>query len=222
MKRSKNLSHRSAISMTLCIIFTAVFMLGGCDRVELRGIEKYNRAISSRGISEFLIPIIEEETEASDFRTVYPYLEGDYFYIDKGVFSKHYTEHELMYLIYSPEVYEKAKSFALDSFPLSSIHRYRYNGYEFIENLSYAQKEYATLTKYNQKGYEYFVETGENLYFPDHFNMIAYHDEKKILLFLGFLFGENSMNEKDKLALDPFNIEAFLKEYFYFYDFDEA
>lgn len=222
MKQSKKLIHYIiSIGILIGIIFTTIFMLKKCSNVELRGLEKYGRANSSIGISRYLLPVMDGEKNEILFLKAYPYIDGDYFYFETGVFTDRCVEQELMYLVYSPDVYEEAKNEALEDFSLSSCHRYRYNGYDFIENLSNWQMEYATLTKYNQKGYEYFIETGENLYFPNNkFNMVAYNDEKNILLFLGFHFG-GKMNEEDEIALNPFQIEAFLKTYFYFYDFNQ-
>ena len=206
MKRSKKLiQFILLIGTIISIVFTTGFSFSGCMDVELHGIEKYGRSNSSMTLTQYLIPILEGEDGEEAFLRDYQYIEGDYFYSDKGFLTKNAMEKALMYLIYDSEMYGEAKNVALNSFPLSSINRYTYNGYSFIENLAY---------------YNSHIDEGENLYFPKHFNMVAYNDEKNTIIFIGFIFGKESMDEDDNAALNPFNIELFLKTYFPYYDFD--
>lgn len=184
-----------------------LFLFSSCDSfklkggVSLRGIEKYHPANSSLGISEHLLP-------SEDFIEKYSYIEGDYYYIDTGLFSGHPQESELMYLHYEDKGYEEVKQFSLESYPLSSIHRYSYNDYEFFETLLLP------------KDYDCLNSEGENKEFPYRFNMISYNDTKKTIVFIGFCIDTASINKEDKELLTFSDMGAFLKEYFSFYDFD--
>ena len=188
----------------ISLIILISLISGSCSSnlvVDLRGIEQYDPTNSSMSISQYLLP-------CKDFLKKYPYITGDYFYIDTGAFARRTIEQELMYLNYKDDIYDEVKNISLTSFPLSLTHQYFYNGYVFYESLLLP------------KLYNELDADGESRSFPNHFNMISYNGEKKVLVFIGFYLYKGDMSERDKELLTFSDMGAFLKEYFSFYDFD--
>lgn len=111
----------------------------------------------------------------------------------------------------------------LNTVPLSEFHQFEYNDYIFVENLTLAihNAEQAVIICGDESAWNnHFSEAGESLSFPYLSTMICYHDEKKILMFLGLDLNEKYLEESKELFKSG-DIETFLETYFYFYDFSE-
>ena len=185
------------ILLTVIALFS--FFLTSCG-LELHGLKEYNPNNSSVSLSKKLLP-------NEQFVDLFEYENGDYFYFDSGLelFPEHALERELLYLQYSEQAYINAKEYTINNIDISKKNHFSYNGYEFFENIEYAN--------YN----EIVDNDGENKYFPQEFNMYAYNDEKRTLVFLGFYVYKPSTKDTELLKFD--NIGDFLKEYFSFYNF---
>ena len=179
------------------VILLMLFSVVSCDSYELRGIEKYNWANSSMGISSRLLPDRE-------FHNEFEYVDSEYYYTYSGM-VKNFKESELMYLRYEKNVYEQAKQKALDSIKISDEYKYSYKGREFYLNLN---------------GYDLPELSMDNsqFEFPYWFNMMSFDDKSNSLIFIGFYAGPvDNLSEKDREILCSevgLNIQTFFDEYF--------
>ena len=189
---------KRVLIFSLIIIF--MFVLTACTDLELSGLENYNINNSETSLSQKLLP-------HEKFIDMFDYEDGDYFYQDTGleIFPVHSLERELLYLTYDESKYENAKNSAINNMLFSKENTFSYNGYEFVENITYADENGET------------DEFGENKYFPYRFNMFAFNDEKRTLVFLSFYIHNPTDEEKQILRFE--NIEVFLKRYYPFYSF---
>ena len=190
------------------------FVIGNPFPTELDwdGLETFSPQTCSVGYCYHLFPADERnKQEGESFLNTFAYTEGNFAALTEELPLWEPTLcREIAYLTYSPGVYEEAKQYALDNFVLSEENRFSYNGYVFIENITYASTRHnAEVERLN-----YLDENGENKKFPQKFNMFAYNDEKKTLVFLGFYYSD------EVAPLTNENIGDFLKEYYYIYDFD--
>ena len=170
-----------------------------------RDIEEYSPySCSTSGLCHILpYEDLSKPEQAYDFIEQFDYIEAKYAHYCQDAFFKDWRCRSIMPFTYSAEVYEEAKQYAMDNFVLSKEHCFSYNGYVFVENITHASTTHDGLD-----------ENGENKEFPRWFNMFAYNDEKKTLVFLGFYYSD------EVTTLTNENIGDFLKEYYYIYDFD--
>ncbi len=178
----------------ILVLFLSGIFLAACKPFYLTGIDSYNSANSSVGITRYLLP---SETFLEDF----PSVEQEYNYKASNEFEPEISEQAIMLLKYDPAIYTEAKQFCIDNMDLSEQNRFECHGYRFIHN-----------TRLN----DYDTDDDPDFQYPSRFNMICINDEKHILIFLGFCD-----TESEKVAKKKTNWESFLAEYFgEFYDFD--
>ena len=185
---------KKIISLLVLVLF--LFCLASCNVVEYYGIENYSEYNSEYSLSRNLLP-------SSDYLQKFNYVAGDYEYIDTGLTKR---EHEIMYLVYEDNIYNNAKTFVFENMVLSKTNHFLYNQYEFYENIG--RKEFH---------YDHEMINEE---FPYRFNMIGFNDEKNTIIFMSLRISQDDISDKDKQILTFEDMNAFLKEYFSFYDFD--
>lgn len=190
---------RKLLSLIILLNVT-LFTLLSCDKpFERIGIENYHKANSNSSLSLELLP-------SDDFLEIFDYIDGDYYYICRETPISLGDEQEIMYLIYEEENYKLAKEYALQNLLLSKDNRYFYNGYEFIEN-----------TCRKREGMNTDIVNDE---YPNLFNMLAFNDEKNTMIFMGFNMPKKLVTPEIEQLLTFEDMDAFLREYFSFYNFD--
>ena len=187
-------------AFVLLLLITVISCCISCGVYEKKGIDKYSKGNSSFSLSVELLP-------SDNFLTQFSYIDGNYYYIDKGGSFTYKDEQEIMYLVYEDDVYERAKEFTFQNIYFLENHKYSYNGYEFMVNMCR-----------QMEGRDPNIVNSE--FNPYWFNMIAFNDEKNTIVFLGFYMPKNLATPEIEQLLTFEDMGAFLKEYFSFYDFD--
>lgn len=184
---------KKLILLAMCLIFL-VFCLIVCIlptlEVYISGIENFSPFDSTLSLSQNLFP-------SEDFLDRFAYTEGDYHYYFNGKLMGGYAT-SFSLLRYAPGTYESAKEYCVQHFAITDEHQYTIGNYTFIEHLSY--------TSANKEGK--YVLTCQ---YPQLFNMFAYDDSSKTLLFLGY-YNSNLDSPSTQIALTDF--EAFFNEHF--------
>lgn len=188
---------KKILSIMLCIL--CCFLFASCG-YQIEGLNNYKHSNSSIEIDLYL-PV-------KTFLTDYKYICGDYYMYETGLlFDKEKTDRSLMYLYYDEEIYVEAKKCMLENRLYSEKNCFTYNGYTFMQ--------------------EYNDDKGIDPRFPGedwggqrvHFWMGGYHDERKLLIFMGIrTFPET---EEEIALATNFQIDKFLDYYFDdWFDFD--
>lgn len=186
-------------SLALLLLLVVIFCCFSCGVYEKTGIYNYDKGNSNFSLSTELLP-------SDDFLEKFSYVEGNYYYVDRGGYSFTFKdEQEIMYFVYEEDVYESVKNFTLENVLLSKENRYSYNGYEFIENICRLEGRDPNIV---------------NSQYPYSFNMIGFNDKKHVIVFMGFYMPKNLVTPEIEQLLTFEDMGAFLKEYFSFYDFD--
>lgn len=123
-------------------------------------------------------------------------MNGDYHYYCNGVLGDMYRV-AFSPLKYSSEQYEAAKEYCFQQFTNTDGHRYQIGDYHFIEHL--------WTTSQNDSG-EWVVTCS----YPEMFNMFAYNDVNRTLLFMGYY--EPDCDPDTQLAVTDF--EGFYEKHF--------
>ena len=187
----------------ICMILISVLLLVGCltacepySTQYRRGLPLWTPQDAENGLNTYLLP---NET----FIDQYSYIYGDYMYYKKNELSeKGSYELSLVYMGYTNEDYPKAKQHCLDTMNLSDTNIKEYKSFTFYENMSLPE----------QLG---SVVNGENINYPNHFNMFGYSDSKNQLMFFGFYTQDDDVDTTD--------FDAFMKKYFgLYYEFDRG
>ena len=187
---------KKTVCMVVCLAM--MFCCGGClgeDIIVNQGFSNFSVNDSMFGVCGGTLRLgkIIEET--------YEYIEGDYYWYFNGYFAPVMIDSAFMYFVFDDGVYEEAKQFVLEHSELSDRNQFTYNGYCFYE------------------------ETVDNEYweFPYSFFMVAFHEEKKIITFMGvYTFDGEANSRKDVIqSLTNGDIKPFLKECFSCYDFSK-
>ena len=155
---------RFYVIVLICVL---LFACSSCnEKYGLDGIENFQENHSDYELNVFLLP-------TKDFIREFEYVDIDYHYRAEyeTYFSIGGTERTLVVVEYRQEVYEKAKAYCLQNLQLSETNIIEYCDYTFIENIA---------LPINQDRY------GQINSFPKWFNMFAYNDELKTLIFIGF------------------------------------
>jgi len=199
MKRKISVSFISAF----LIVFCASFLLCGCtEKLYREGLENFATEDSTHSYCDFVLPT---ETFLED----YAYIDGDWYYYwkDEGFFSDE-RDSGLMWLQYDEATYENVKEIVFSNFSLSNDIIISINGYNFYQNLSYAE-----IWSYADG-------------FPEDC-FVAFNDGKKIFVSF-FLYvsddEEELLNSIITTDIDNLTEEewsAYLTEFFPFYDFSE-
>ena len=179
------------------IILLVTITLTSCFPYKIRGISEFNVGNSSVTICEKLLP---NEGFSEKFNS----FNKDYLYYYAGYnFDLRMYESALMYFQYDKETYALAKNEMLNLCILSQETQFNYNEYNFYRNITDLNETYEKLNG-----------------FPYEFNMIAYNDTLNTLVFMGFRISKHISNEKEEEIFEFNDFGLFLKEYFWFYDFN--
>ena len=163
--------------------------------LERSGLDEFRAAECTYGLNVNLLP-------SEDFISEFVYTSGDYQYYDRGLNNGWGFVTSIVYLKYEPEIYAEAKMYCTETFILDGDHKFEYNGYSFIENITYFS---------NTSSDDPESEKQKNHYYPSKFNMFGFNDEKCTLIFLGYYNGDPKEQDK-QLALTDFG--AFWELYF--------
>lgn len=183
----------------LCLTLS-VFFLVGCDDFVVRGLDSYSDRYYTMFATDDFLPNQERFWKTNE------YIEGDYYFsYSTGWLFSDIREVALLYFKFDDTNYEEVKQFVLEHITVAEERTYFYSGYRFCEDLS-----------------DYYEESSYQ--FPFHFTLTGYHDEKKIIIFLGIYHYPSSNQPSEQVQnelANNGNIEPFLKEYFPMYDFSE-
>lgn len=199
------------------ILASGCFGITSATHVACLGVNQFSTEHSSRSLCKYIWPPYGPYNERVDKEPIllfkYDNSDSDFVYtLDEDGLLYNTKETVLSYIRYDDAQYEIAKNEFVSATPVSEIYKYEYNSYKFFLNL----------TELIEKG-EIFEEIeNSELDFHYFFNMICYNDDKNLLLSIGFAYTPDSASakENDKSSLIYTDIGAFLKEYFYYYDFD--
>ena len=192
MKRAK--------SLIICLLLLATLFLSSCQKsahfhLYYHGFDRFNIHNSDYGLSMYLIP--------TDFIAIFPCLEGDYEY---HVFSPS-EEYELLYFRYSDDTYEDAKQFFIDNMTLSQEDFPEYASFSFHRIIGFfrdyedpSPDKDPTLVAYRK--------------FPYAFTMVAFSDEKKVIVAFG--------QYRRPLVIETDDWSVFLAAHFPVFDWDAA
>ena len=152
------------VSVLLCFL---VLLFCSCsEKISIDGIENFQVSHSNYELNVCLLP-------SADFIEKFEHTNIDYhYYAEYGTYlSIAGTERTLLVAEYGPDTYEEAKTYCLQNLQLSETNSVEYNNYTFIENIELAV---------GQERY------GKANSFPKWFNMFAYNDSLRRLVFVGF------------------------------------
>jgi len=180
---------RFCIAILLCLL---VFMFCACSETYcVDGIENFRADHSNYELNVYLLP-------SEYFIERFAHINIDYHYRAKyeTYFSFSGIEKTFLVAEYEQEVYEQAKKFCLQNLQLSDTNTIEYNGYIFIENTKLAVRQ---------------NRFGKSNAFPKWFNMFAYNDDLKKLVFMGFYSPDYSSNDAQNICD---NWGEFIEKYF--------
>ena len=169
----------------LCIILCAVFIiiLIGCDSLEIDGISNFNEEDCHFGLNDNLLP------NNRAFLTDYPYDTGDYHYWQNGWLEGYAQAKTFVQLVYSEEVYQRAKLACTEYFVFSE-EQYFYDALTFCV--------------VNPAGGNLSLDTA----FPG-VRLLGYNDELYTLVFIAYMD-----DQPDKEQLNASNFSSFIEEQF--------
>jgi len=178
--------------LSIALLLTVCFC--SCDAnnyICVDGIENFKTVQSNYELNNYILP-------SDDYLEQFEFLTAEYHYreIYESWASIIGVEKSIVTVIYSPEVYNKAKEYCLQEMQLDHLNTIDYNGYTFIENihLTVAQDRY-----------------GEINGFPRWFNMFIYNDTKHCLLFIGYYNSDYTSGDAQAVSENwgQFLIDAF-------------
>ena len=197
------------ITKCLAIICLAIGMLpmcAACTNHTTHGFDKYFH-LNNEGI---LYQMGTSSVEIDQFGDIYPlytdysYIDGDYHYhLEEGLPFYDILEYAIVYFTYEENDYQNAKVYCQENLPtLGDTVAEEYNGYLFYDI-------------YGNRSKDDFYH-GDN--YPKAFKRVAFHEEKNVILFLGFYATDKRAQEAEQDLQDWGN---FLQKYFSeFYSFD--
>lgn len=155
------------LSIALILLFLCSAVCG-CDsknRVYVEGIENFKPTEGYYEINAHILP-------SEGFVDMYPYSTAQYNHkqLFNSIFSITETECSLIVIHYDATQYINAKTYCLQNMDL--INTFQYNDYMFSENIRLAIAQDR-------------VDDGKVMYSPEWFNMFAYSDTKRCLIFMG-------------------------------------
>ena len=112
-------------SQLLIVFILIIACLCACTNVEIHGIENFDQATCSVGLTKNLFP-------GEGFLESYDYLESDYYYFDACELVWGYAEAYAI-LTYDERIYPEAKAYCLERFALCELHQYVCEQYTFYE-----------------------------------------------------------------------------------------
>lgn len=178
--------------LSLMVVFVLMLSLCACFDLEINGLSEFNPYICDFELTLGLFPL-------DNYISRFEYIEGDFHFFETDILQG-YVE-TIAYFKYSPDIYEEAKSFCMDSFPFCENHQYEYNGFVFLEHTLYSSGT-------SRQGL---------CCYPEWFNIFAYNDDTCTLVFLGY---HNDDKYSDRVYAEtdfPKFLEITYSEYF---DFD--
>ena len=153
------------------IVICCVLLLSLCSckfirDYSVRGVENFDAEYSDFELNVCLLP-------TEDFLERYEYINADYRYSaeNAGVLSLDESHESIVMIQYEDDVYLQAKQYCLDNMELSDSNIIPYGDYIFFENIELA----VGMGKY-----------GSPIGFPRWFNMFAYNDTLRQLVFIGY------------------------------------
>ena len=164
----------------ICIVLVACVV--SCSAAEKHGIDSFDVNDSESGLTQHLLPTMDDE-----FLAMFKYTYGDYHYYDGILSTDPPAEKVFMILEYEEAIYQEAKQYCIDNMCLSKDNVKTYNGYVFVENLAYPRE-----MKY--------LKGQKNTRFPNSFCMLGYNDLNQSLIFIGFSLGETPKSDLEKKA----------------------
>ncbi len=207
------------ILICLCIL---LFVESGCSNIFSThsahlGSNQFSTEYSSISLCNYIWPPYGSYNERVDKNPIllfkYNNIDSNFVYtLDEDNLLYNTKESVLSYIVYDKELYEIAKAELLLATNVSDIYQYEYKDYKFFLNLNRKIEQGESIESIKSIEYD----------FCHLFNMICYNDQKNLLLSIGFSYSPDSLQAKnnDKSTLIYTDIGAFLKEYFYYYDFD--
>ena len=176
----------------VCLICCLACLLCACN-VSVDGYENFSKMTSDYELNLYLLP-------SEDFSTQFEYVDIDYHFSEKHISLIEMYEESLIVIAYDEAEYEQAKKYCLENMQLSKTNTIEFGNYLFIENDALFVGEHGE-EKLNA--------------FPHWFNMFAYNDALKRLVFMGF-YGSAYTTDDAQSIVD--NWEEFLETYFSVYD----
>lgn len=138
------------------------------------GIENYKRSDSSYGTVRYFLPHCDEP---DTFLKKFSYIRGDYDYydaMDGGLLDGGAYETAILYMEYTEEIYEEAKTYAFQNLQLVEGSAREYKQYTFMQN--------------------------QGCDFEDQRAFFGHCDEKRILIFIGTYMGGSYEYQYSTLA----------------------
>lgn len=174
---------------TVCIVWLIGFLMSSCSsEYSVDGFANFQREYHSHyELNYYILP-------SEDFADRYQYVDIDYHYYDKYKTIANYVEKSLVSISYEQGTYEQAKEYCLKNMQLSDSNTVTYEDYRFVENVALAKEQGRS-----------------NNSFPHWFNMFAYNDRLKQLVFMGF-YSPNYTSADAQNVLQ--NWDDFLVEHF--------
>lgn len=176
------------------IILLIATLLCSCNAdVSIDGINSFQTNQSHYELNVCLLP-------SDDFLSRFKCIDIDYSYREQynSPLSLFATERSMIIGTYEMSVYEQAKAYCLEKMELSSSNVISYNGYTFLENIELAVDQ----GRYGDDRVNVF---------PQWFNMFAYNDDLKCLVFMGFYSPD--LTSRDAIKVVD-NWGEFLKEHY--------
>ena len=170
--------RKGCVFISLC--FMMLFFTSCSEKIGVDGIENYQDNHSHYELNAYLLP-------SSGFIEEFEHIDIDYHYRAeyKTYFSCEGVERTLLVVEYGQEVYDEAKMYCLQNLQLSESNLLEYNDYLFVENIELAVK---------QERY------GKASSFPQWFNMFAYNDDLRQLIFMGFYSPDYSSKDAQNVC----------------------
>lgn len=166
------------IVVLLCLL---IFMLCACSETHcVDGIENFQVDHSNYELNVYLLP-------SDDFVDRFAHINIDYHYRAEyeTYLSIAGTEKTFLVTEYEQEIYEQAKTFCLQNLQLSDVSTMEYNGYIFVENTKLAVQQ---------------NRFGKANAFPKWFNIFAYNDSLRQLVFIGFYSPDYSSEDAQNVC----------------------
>ena len=150
--------------LIFCCALLACLLCSCSYTYSVDGYENFDKRESHYELNHYILP-------SDDFVELFQNSGIDYYYREQQQSLLQFVEKSFIVINYEAETYELAKEYCLQNMQFSDAESLEYNGYIFIENIELAVKQ----NRYENSGD-----------FPEWFNMFAYNDNMKCLVFMGF------------------------------------
>lgn len=182
---------RKKLFFFCCSILLACLLCSCSHTYSVDGYEHFDKKESHYELNHYILP-------SDDFVDLFSNVGIKYAYREQYQSIIRFVEKSFVVIDYEAEVYEIAKEYCLQNMQLSDAEPLEYNGYIFIENIELAVKQ----NRYENPGS-----------FPHWFNMFAYNDNKRCLVFMGF-YGSSYLYPPDDAQEVREHWGAFIEKYF--------